>query len=644
MTDRELVDFLQWALPRLGLEWSGFRKVRGTVRKRIVRRMAELGIAEIPAYRRYLELHQEEWRRLEACCRVPVSRFFRDRAVYRFLAAELLPALADEARLAGRTTVRVLSAGCASGEEPYSVALAWILEAGPAAPDVGLEVLGVDVDDMMLERARIACYRPGSLRELPSDLVERAFVRRNGDLCLVEDLRRAVRFARCDLAAGLPSGPFDLVLCRNVALTYFDKAGRHACLARVADALREGGWLVIGSHEHLPDGAAGFGHPVPSLPAWRRDPPTDRRAGRTAAAGPALVIDGAQGEGGGQIVRTAVSLSCLTGRPVRIERVRANRRKPGLAAQHVTAVRAAANLCDAVLTGCSIGSDEIAFAPRRTAAAGEYLFDVAAARPGGSAGSASLVLQTVLLPLALAAGRSTVVIEGGTHLDWSPPFDFIRSAWLPFLWRLGIRADVSLDAWGWYPAGGGAITCRIEGSATTAAVGLEPLVLLHPGPIEGVTGRAVAARLPAHIAERMAALATEVLGDQGIACHIDAETVESASSGAGIFLTAHYRNIRCGFSALGRRGLPAEKVAAEAVAELLTHRASGAALDRHLADQVLLPLAFATGSSRFSVERVTAHIETNARVIEAFGVARTAVAPGDGATAVVTITPAQARD
>jgi RNA 3'-terminal phosphate cyclase (ATP) len=641
MTDRELVDFLQWALPRLGLRWAGFRKVRGTVRKRIARRLAELGLGDLPAYRAHLEHHPVEWRRLAAFCRIPISRFFRDRAVYGVLATDLLPALAKEAGEAGRATVRVLSAGCASGEEPYSVALAWTLGADRTAPGVGLDVLGVDADDAMLERARTGCYGPGSLKELPPDLVERAFERRDGAFCLADDLRRAVRFASCDLTAGLPPGPFDLVLCRNVAFTYFDDAGQRACLDDIRTALRDGGWLIIGTREHPPNGAGGFEHPHPSLPVWRKDPPSARRAARPAAGRP-LVIDGAQGEGGGQIVRTAVSISALTGRPIRIGNVRANRRVPGLAAQHVTAIRAAATLCDAVVAGDAIGSREITFVPRHSVAAGDYLFDVAVAREGGSAGSATLVLQTVLLPLALAAGRSTVLVEGGTHLDWSPPFDFIRSTWLPALWRLGIEADVSLDAWGWYPAGGGAITCRIRGRA--AAVGLASLDLLQPGPLEGVTGRAVAARLSPRIAERMADLATEVLGDQGIACHIDAETVESASPGAGIFLTAHYRDVRCGFSAVGRRGVPAEKVAAEAVAALLAHRASGAALDRHLADQILLPLACAAGTSRFSVERVTAHIETNASVIGQFGMAEIAVAPGEGETGVVTVTPTRARE
>lgn len=223
-----------------------------------------------------------------------------------------------------------------------------------------------------------------------------------------------------------------------------------------------------------------------------------------------LIIDGAHGEGGGQILRTGLALATLLGRAVRFTRIRAGRRRPGLAAQHLTAVRAAAALCAARLDGDALASQELLFAPQRPVRSGSYAFDVAAARKGGSAGGASLVLQTVLLPLALAPGRSDVLIQGGTHLPQSPPFDYVRDVWLPALRNLGIRATIALHAWGWYPVGKGAIRAEIAGAPPHAG-SLASLQLLTPGRLLRVTGRAVAANLPAHIPQRMADRATSLL-------------------------------------------------------------------------------------------------------------------------------------
>ena len=351
-----------------------------------------------------------------------------------------------------------------------------------------------------------------------------------------------------------------------------------------------------------------------------------------------LVIDGAHGEGGGQIPRTGVALAALLGRPVRFIRIRVGRRRPGLAAQHLTAVRAAAALCDAALEGDALASQELRFVPRRPVRPGSYTFDVAAAREGGSAGGTCLVLQTVLLPLALAAGRSDVLIQGGTHLPMSPPFDYARDVWLPALRDLGIHATVALDAWGWFPVGKGAIRAEIAGAPPLAG-GLASLDLLTPGSLSRVSGRAVAANLPADIARRMANRATALLSPLATRVDVRAECVQAACPGAGIFLVAEYQHARAGFSALGARGKPAEQVAEEAVEALLRHHASGAAVDRHLADQLLLPLAFATGPSRFTTELATRHLETNAWVIEQFGVARTTVWSTGTGTARVEVTP-----
>jgi RNA 3'-terminal phosphate cyclase (ATP) len=351
-----------------------------------------------------------------------------------------------------------------------------------------------------------------------------------------------------------------------------------------------------------------------------------------------LVIDGSYGEGGGQILRTALALAAVTGRAIQIEKIRAGRKSPGLAAQHLTAVRAAAAVCNARVTGDELGSQTLTFAPGRPPQAGDYVFDVAEARAEGSAGATTLVLQTILLPLALAAHRSpasrpgraagdsnsTVTIRGGTHVAWSPPFDYVRDVWLPALAQMGLSAAVELVNWGWYPLGQGEIRGTIQGLRT----GLKPspLALVERGALRRTWGRAVAANLPSHIPQRMADRARSLLAEAGVDARIEPVRVRAACAGAGIFLTAEYDGIRAGFNALGARGRPSEAVAEEAVAALLAHRDSGAALDQHLADQLVLPLALTGSESRFSVERVTRHLLTNAWVVERFGLARVSVA------------------
>ena len=351
-----------------------------------------------------------------------------------------------------------------------------------------------------------------------------------------------------------------------------------------------------------------------------------------------LVIDGTHGEGGGQILRTGLALAALRGRSVQFTHIRAGRRHPGLAAQHLTAVRAAAALCAATLDGDALNSQELLFVPQQGVKSGSYAFNVAAAREGGSAGGTSLVLQTILLPLALAAGRSEVFLQGGTHLTQSPTFDYLRDVWLPALRCLGIRASVALDAWGWYPIGKGAIRAEIAGAPPYLG-GLTPLQLLTPGPLLRVVGRAVAANLPAHIPQRMAERASALFAPLGTNVDIRVECVDAACPGTGIFLAAEYQHVRAGFSALGARGKPSEQVAEEAAGALLRHHASGAAVDRHLADQLLLPLSVAAKPSRFTVGQATRHLETNAWVIRELGVAEIVVHPMQSGTVEVVVIP-----
>ncbi|MGZ8171776.1 RNA 3'-terminal phosphate cyclase [Methylobacter sp.] len=345
-----------------------------------------------------------------------------------------------------------------------------------------------------------------------------------------------------------------------------------------------------------------------------------------------LIIDGSHGEGGGQILRSALSLSAITGRPVGIEKLRANRKKPGLAAQHLTSVRAAAMLCDAEVKGAELGSQTLQFIPRKPVRAGDYSLDVAHAREGGSAGAVMLVLQTLLPPLALATGVSNVILRGGTHVDMSPSYDYVHDVWLPTLARMGVRAELSLVRSGWYPVGRGEVRLRIEGTEK-----LLPLRLEHRGPLRAVTGRALAANLPAHICERMVAHARYLLEQAGMAAKIETVVMKAACPGAGLYLTAHYENSLAGFGAQGKRGKPAEQVAEEACAALLHHYRSGAALEQHLADQLILPAALCRGESVFGVERISPHLVTNAWVVERFGLARIDIVPAADGTGFVKI-------
>ncbi len=357
-----------------------------------------------------------------------------------------------------------------------------------------------------------------------------------------------------------------------------------------------------------------------------------------------MTIDGSYGEGGGQILRSAICLSAIEQRPVRVVKIRAERPKPGLAAQHLTTVRAMASLCGAALEGDELGSSTLAFAPAEPARPGDYLFDVAEARAGGSAGATSLVLQTAALPLALAQDRSSLTLRGGTHVPWSPPFDYLKDVWVPTLRRTGVRLSLELHAWGWYPRGRGEISSSIEGLGEEGkGRALRPIDLTDPGPLERVTGRAVAANLPQHIALRMSDKAQNLMADLGAKVSIRAEAVQAACPGAGIFLTAEYEHARCGFGALGKRGKPAEQVAEEAVQALRRHQSSGAALDPHLPDQILLPLAFAEGSSRFSAECISRHFETNAWVLEQFGRAEITIERRASGAGVVTVSPRKDR-
>jgi chemotaxis protein methyltransferase CheR len=255
MPDENCVLFLQWALPRLDLAWPGFRKVRGQVCKRIKQRMHSLGIASFADYRARLEADPREWQVLDGFCRITISRFWRDRSPFDALRQVVLPEIAMRAATEQREA-RIWSAGCASGEEPYSVKILWDLEVSPKFPKASLGMIATDRDEPLLDRARRACYPKTSLRELPPELAARAFTESNGCWCLKPAHRQGVLFLPQNVRQEAPPGRFDLVLCRNLAFTYFAAALQEAVLERIAASLEPRGVLVIGSPEHLPGSLA----------------------------------------------------------------------------------------------------------------------------------------------------------------------------------------------------------------------------------------------------------------------------------------------------------------------------------------------------------------------------------------------------
>ena len=391
-----------------------------------------------------------------------------------------------------------------------------------------------------------------------------------------------------------------------------------------------------------------------------------------------LELDGSYGEGGGQVLRTALTLSALLSRPVHLRQIRADRPKPGLAPQHLTTVLAVAKTCDAEVQGARLGSTDLWFAPRRQPEGGTYSFDVTHAAQGGSAGAVSLVWQTLLLPLAYAATPSHLTLKGGTHVPWSPPFDYLAAVFLPTVTRLGLAATLALDAWGFYPVGGGVLRSEIsplapdnnpspspsperrgepskgEGAAPLPSpsrlgrgqgVGshppapLSPLTLTERGSLKRVRGDGVACNLPAAIAQRIANRATNVLRGRQLAVDITPRRVGGPGMGAGLFLVAEYEHALAGFAALGAKGKPSDQVADEACQALLAHHATEAAVDPHLADQLLLPLALAAGRSALTTSEVTGHLLTNAYVIQQFLPVSVEITGREGQPGQVTIAP-----
>jgi chemotaxis protein methyltransferase CheR len=268
--DDDLVAFLQWALPKMGYRWAGFRKVRGQVKKRISRRLDELGLATLDAYRDFLQDNPQEFDVLDSYCRITISRFYRDRQTWDDLRTRVLPELADRARNEGRHVLRAWSLGCASGEEPYTLSLCWNLDEARPWAGLDLTIDAIDASPHMIERARQARYPMGATKELPATWRAKAFHEVDDDLQLRPTFKQPVRLAVADIRELQPSTSYDLVLCRNLAFMYFDARGRAETLQMITAATFPGAALVVGNHDILPDGHPGFEAYDQAQHVWRR--------------------------------------------------------------------------------------------------------------------------------------------------------------------------------------------------------------------------------------------------------------------------------------------------------------------------------------------------------------------------------------
>ena len=270
MKDSEGVQFLQWCLPNLGLRWPGFRKVRRQVYKRIDRRLKALGILDVPSYRSYLETHAAEWPALDALCRISITRFYRDKGVFQYLEHEVLPELASLAAANGNADLRCWSIGCGAGEEPYTLTILWKVVVGPQFPEIGFTILGTDAEPQAITRAYKGCYPTGSLKDLPNEWLDEAFVGTKEGFHLKEEYRQGITFRQEDIRMSVPDELFHLILCRNLAFTYFDDELQRVTLGKIKDSMVPGGVLVIGSTESLPRESPGFEPWSRKLGVYRR--------------------------------------------------------------------------------------------------------------------------------------------------------------------------------------------------------------------------------------------------------------------------------------------------------------------------------------------------------------------------------------
>ena len=258
MKDEACVHFLQWALPQLRMQWSGFRRVYGQVCKRLARRIKDLKLDNIAQYQHYLATHPQEWRTLDSVCQVTISRFYRDKMMFAFLADEVLPELARQAMEYNRDSIHVWCSGCASGEEPYTVNLIWQLQTQSQFLHLNLKILATDANTDMLARMQQACYPYATIKNLPKAWREGVFNAQGELYCIKAAYRGDIQRLQQDVRQAVPRQHFDLILCRNLVCTYYDEVLQRETLKRIQQQLCMGGAQVLGIHEQLPAGIAGF--------------------------------------------------------------------------------------------------------------------------------------------------------------------------------------------------------------------------------------------------------------------------------------------------------------------------------------------------------------------------------------------------
>ncbi len=319
-----------------------------------------------------------------------------------------------------------------------------------------------------------------------------------------------------------------------------------------------------------------------------------------------IEIDGSFGEGGGQVLRTSLSLSCLLKKPFRILNIRKKRKRPGLMPQHLMGIQSLKLISDARVEGDSAGSTELLFEPKEVKA-GDYFFDI------GTAGSTSLLLQAILLPLIFAKNKSFLSLKGGTHVPFSPPFHYISQVFIPILHKLGIEVKAKIESYGFYPKGGGKVIVEIKPAEVIKSTNF-----LERGKIKGVHGFSGVGNLPLSIAERQRDAALKILASQGVEAEIETLSVPTPGQGTFIFLEALTDNCIAGFSSLGERGKKAEVVGEEAAHNFLDYYSTSACLDHHLSDQIVLYLSVARGESSFTTSEISGHLLTNLWVVEKF--------------------------
>lgn len=322
-----------------------------------------------------------------------------------------------------------------------------------------------------------------------------------------------------------------------------------------------------------------------------------------------LEIDGSYGEGGGQILRTSLAISTILNRPIRITKIRSKRKNPGLQPQHLKGIEALVEISGAKAEGARIGSESVTFLPGKIRS-GQYHFDI------GTAGSVTLLLQTLILPFCFAEGKSQLTIVGGTHVKWSPPFHYLSYVLFPMLSHMGINIKSGIERWGLYPKGGGKVWIEIEPPKA-----IKPISLIERGCLKKIKGISAVCNLDRHIAERQKNYIIERVKKE---LNLDFKEVEvlynvkSSGKGSFLFVVVEFEKSIAGFSSLGEKGKRAEDVAEDVFISLKDFLESDGSIDPNLSDQLVPFMAFANGNSSFTTNIITDHLLMNLWVISNF--------------------------